>query len=417
MSITNEKIRKTIGLPNSSSSAGKCRTGQYGLDEVLRLDVACELSTQMRNHHSAMPIHSYNVDASNNRCLFSVGRKSRSGMSAKSQTVATGVCAARDGQSFRNTSWRTRDSDRDKTGVGRRLSGSRRGQALLEMAFLIPLIVILIGGTISFGLFFFQANVSQQAVDVGAQEISRFPFPPEGTLGLGDLNIDPNDLTVLANDPQFKEQIYDEQFLFIRDSEWVNSFPSFNAFVAELPLLNRLLVPVMVRDSSFPDGVTRFPGAVVNNSAGEETVLIPIVAYDFATGAESLVEWVAPVEEILTSNGNGPYSLDATDPATSFVPGMVALRINFPVQSTTLINRTGESAEIIIEADDSSISDGNTGSNYSLAVAAESGTADTTIHSGRFGLGRQAALLREAGVRPYRRVLSVQSIYRREVFE
>ena len=294
---------------------------------------------------------------------------------------------------------------------------SRHGQALLEMAFLIPLIVILIGGTISFGLFFFQANVTQQAVDVGAQEISRFPFPPEGTLGLGDLNIDTSDPTILANDPQFKEQIYDEQFLFIRDDEWVNTFPSFNAFVAELPLLNRLLVSVMIRDSSFPEGVTRYPGAVVTNSAGEETVLIPIVAYDFATGAESLVEWVAPVEEILTSSGNGPYSLDATDPSTSFMPGMVAIRINYPAQSATLANRTGVSAEVITDADDASISDGDTGSNYSLAVGAESGVADTTIHSGRFGLGRQAAFLREAGVRPFRRVLSVQSIYRREVFQ
>jgi hypothetical protein len=50
-------------------------------------------------------------------------------------------------------------------------------------------------------------------------------------------------------------------------------------------------------------------------------------------------------------------------------------------------------------------------------VAAESGAADTTIHSGRYGLGRQAALFVASGIRPYRTVMSVQAIYRREVFQ
>ena len=41
---------------------------------------------------------------------------------------------------------------------------------MVEFAFLIPIILVLVGATISFGLFFFQANVLQQAVDVAAQE-------------------------------------------------------------------------------------------------------------------------------------------------------------------------------------------------------------------------------------------------------
>ena len=283
------------------------------------------------------------------------------------------------------------------------------------MAILIPMLVLIIGATISFGLFFFQANVLQQAVDVGAQEISRFPFKPNGVLGLGDLDVDPNDPDVLMNDDvlprSFKKQIFDEKHLVIHDSEWASS--SFREFADQnLPLLNRLLVPVMIRDPSFAGGVTRFPGAVVTNAAGEETVLIPLIGYDPNTGAESLIKWVAPVEEIRPSSGVGPYKLDVDTPFSA----MVALRINFPAQSTTLVNRTGNMGQIIIEADDASISAGNTGSNYSLVVNNETGPADTSIYSGRFGLGRQAALLRSAGVRPYRKVLSVQAIYRREVF-
>lgn len=283
----------------------------------------------------------------------------------------------------------------------------RRGQALIEMAFLIPMLVVIIGATISFGLFFFQANVLQQAVDVGAQEISRFPFTATGELGLGNLDVDPSDTRVLMNDDVFKQQIYNEELLVLDPDE----------DVSDLPLINRLLVPLMILDSINGEDVRRYPGAIVTNTNGNRTVLIPIVGYDPVTGAESLLQWVAPVEEISNERGNRPFSLEATDPSQSFVPGMVALRINYPAQSTTLINRTGDEGQVIIDADDASLSDGDTGSNYALVVPAESGVANTTIYSGRFGLGRQAALLRTAGVRPYRKVLSAQAIYRREVFE
>ena len=145
--------------------------------------------------------------------------------------------------------------------------------------------------------------------------------------------------------------------------------------------------------------------------------MVPIVGYDQTTAAEQLVEWVAPVEEIRPGGGEGPFSLMATNSAASFVPGMVALRINYPAQSSSLVNRTGAEGENITRADDSLLTDGDTGSNYSLVVDAETGPADTTIHSGRYGLGRQAALFEANGIRPYRRVMSVQAIYRREVFQ
>ena len=293
----------------------------------------------------------------------------------------------------------------------------RSGQALLEFAFLIPLLVVIIGATLSFGLFFFQANVLQQAVDVTAQEISRMPFSPTAQLGLGDLNAA---TTTVMYDPNFQAQIYDEQYLVIHDSEW-DSGTSFNgdfqAYVDTLPLLNRLLAPVMVRDDSYMGGVTRFPGAIViNGNTSEETVLIPLMVYD-ANAVESLARWVAPVEEIRPNDGQGPFSLTATNSAASFVPGMVALRINYPATSTTLVNRSRQNPAAITRPDDSALPSAAPGSNYSFAVGNESGVADTSIHSGRFGLGRQAALFEANGIRPYRKVMSAQAIYRREVFE
>ena len=293
----------------------------------------------------------------------------------------------------------------------------RSGQALIEFAFLLALLIIIFGATLSFGLFFFQANTLQQAVDVAAQEIARMPFSPTAQLGLGDLEA-PN--TTVMYDTSFKSQVYDEQYLVIHQGEWDNSTSfngDFQAYVDTLPLLNRLLATVMVRDDSLATGAIRYPGAVVTNSlTGEETVLVPLIDYN-VDGSETLIQWVAPVEEIRPGGGQGPFSLTATNAAASFIPGMVALRINYPAQSTTLVNRTGSRGQVIVEADDSSLTDGDTGSNYSLSVAAESGVTNTTIHSGRYGLGRQAALFVESGIRPYRTVMSVQAIYRREVFQ
>ena len=318
---------------------------------------------------------------------------------------------------------------------------NRRGQALLEFAILIPLVIMLIGATLSFGLLFYQGNVLQHAVDVAAQEISRMPFGPTKQLELGRL--DKCTLPdLVCDDADFKAQIYDESLLVIPDSVWGPSSPfngDFQAYVATLPLLNRLLAPVMIREPG--QNRTRYPGALVTNDAGELTVLIPLVAYNyngvvdgFQCSGETIVEWVAPVEEIrvdhdgdASTQREGPYQLaSATESANdipSFVRGMVALRINYPAQSTTLINRTnlpaadnpdGQVGQVIVVANDQSLSDGDTGC-YTLVVndpPVPNGPAEP--FGGRYGLGSLAVL--KGNVRPYRQVMTFQAIYRREVF-
>jgi len=95
---------------------------------------------------------------------------------------------------------------------------TRAGQALIEFAFLIPVIIILIGASISFGLFFFQANVLQQAVDVAAQEISRMPYGPNQELGLGRIQAC-DEQGLVSKDPDFRAAIFDEKYLVIHDAE------------------------------------------------------------------------------------------------------------------------------------------------------------------------------------------------------
>ena len=317
---------------------------------------------------------------------------------------------------------------------------------MLELSILIPIIIILIGATVSFGLFFFQANVLQQAVDVAAQEISRMPFEPNQQLGLGQLDQCDEENSV-CNDSAFKEQIFDEQYLVIHDNEWGSSTASggsFQAYADQLPLLNRLLVPAMIRDND----MTRYPGTLVVNSAtGEETVLIPIVEYrrrandagvfptSIRASGETILEWVAPVEEIRVDHDQdsgtpreGPFKLsyEVAPVLDSFQPGMVALRVNYPAQSTTLINRTtaseqpnGQLGGVIVIAGDTTLGAGATTGCYSISapsprISPGSGVSGSNPNAGLYGLGELEALTRV--VRPYRKVMSFQAIYRREVF-
>lgn len=340
----------------------------------------------------------------------------------------------------------------------------------MEFAILVPIIILLIGATISFGLFFFRANVLQQAVDVTAQEISRMALPPDRELGLGRLEaytvaadscIDPNPI---ADETDFKQRIYDEKYLIIPVSDYEDCEGGLQDFADSLPLLNRLLVSVMVID--FVDGqqVLRYPGAIVRNTCtGQRTVLIPIVQYrhrdlsdpppfpndnpppggyvpsTIRTAGETIVKWVAPVEEIrVDHDGNGvttpesPFKLcyDNDPTLASFEPGMVALRINYPAQATTMINRTtlvddvdnpnGTLGNCIVIVGDTAVAPGvDLGVCYRIEEPSARWSPAThqpgsNPNAGAYGLGELEALTRI--VRPFRKVMSFQAIYRREVF-
>ena len=234
-------------------------------------------------------------------------------------------------------------------------------------------------------------------------------------------------------------------------SQW-NETTSFNGdfqrFATTLPLLNRLLVPVMVpdqlpsNDDTPPEPILRFPGTLVTNAAGEPTVLIPLVEYEYQgiiggyhCAGETIVKWVTPVEEIRVDHDRepttpirGPYALldqsDTSNWLPSFEPGMVALRINYPAQSTSLANRIdrppvdnlrGLRGGVLVIADDTALVAGETGC-YRLILDRDSATnAQSDPQGGRYGLGSLPFLGKQ--VRVYRKVMTFQAIYRREVFD
>lgn len=282
----------------------------------------------------------------------------------------------------------------------------RRGQALVEFAVVTFVTTLLLAGMIGFGLMLFSAQVLQQAADVGAQELARIPLPP-------NLDFD----AALA-DADVKAHIYNEAKLVLAVDENPNS----------LPLINRLLYPLYVRDNRGTtdpnDDRLHYPGTLARSAVGEEVILIPIVGARDTDGVETIVRWARVVEESRPELSESPF--DATlDNSANLTPGTVALRINYPYQSAALVAFQYRHADDSINgayvpgeyvdnlpviADDSGVSDqAELPEGYVLL-----GESGAIAYSGQYGLGELQAFA--TTVRPFRRLITAQGVYRREVF-
>jgi hypothetical protein len=277
---------------------------------------------------------------------------------------------------------------------------------LIEFAIIAFIFTLLLAAVLTFGLLLHGANVIHQAADVGAMEFARSPAGPTEEFQ-----------TALQS-----SGLYQEADLVLLPGTDPRT----------LPLINQLLYPVYIYD---PDiNRVRYPGTLVTNGDGDQTVLIPIVgSRDPSTGAETISEWRLVVEEV-KSNDNGPYSIVAEDPANpNFMPGMVALRINYPYQSGAMVaymQQDGDGAFVLpaetlgrdnlvnipVQARDGSVTENATlPPGYTLVSPSPNPTFGASPHRGTYGLGEAQAL--RYTVRPYRKVLTAQAVYRREVFE
>ncbi len=202
------------------------------------------------------------------------------------------------------------------------------------------LVSMLVAGMISYGMILCKANITQQAADVGAQELARMSLGPVNSITAGNENGYLDDvLYANATDPtspayQVRQQIFDEQYLYVPVANMANR--SLFDYSANWPLLNRLLASAMIYDADL--NAYRYPGAIVTNQLGQATVIVPLViARDANTGVET-IEWHRPVEEVKFQDGQGKYTVGqfsiaasgAINPTTGntdsrFTPGVVAL--------------------------------------------------------------------------------------------
>ncbi len=302
----------------------------------------------------------------------------------------------------------------------------RPGQALIEFAVIAFVLTLLLGAMLTFGFMLFGANVLQQAADVGAMELARHPDEPDKTF---DAALDASGL-------------FDEEYLVCQiggsdtteeDLPSVYTEAEYQALQNRMPMINRLLFPLYIYDRDL--NAIRYPGTVVTRTSDSElTVLIPIVGFgnrDANTGVETITQWRSVVEEILPSGATqGAYSVTSTTTG-QLDAGMVALRINFPYQSGAMVAyqqqdsggtvlRTPDAlgrddiTSVAVEADDSAVTAAALPAGFSLTNPTPDNTTDGLPHRGAYGLGSMQAFT--VNVRPYRKVLTAQGIYRREVF-
>ena len=185
----------------------------------------------------------------------------------------------------------------------------------------------------------------------------------------------------------------------------------------------------------------RYPGALLIASplrihplVGEGQSYNDAVATDLKieipliSASSNTVRWVNVVEEIGPANETDPRPFSIYNEITR---GIVALRINYPFQSASMSSFRHDRAVVDfpfeptvgrpIIADDGELNPGDRGGSLTGAPL-QNGPVYAGTYGGQYGLGAQGALGSDQltggrPVRPYRRVLSAQAIYRREVFE
>ncbi len=305
------------------------------------------------------------------------------------------------------------------------------------------MLYLLLAGTIEFGRLMFDANALQDVARVAARELAVAPVRATATFDYAlscDAAADPDCLVDL------KSRIFDPACLVVDLSDpAVAADP--DGYFAAMPVVNRALRTLMITEPQRPN-LLRYAGALLSDSSGSAcsaigpngpasatglTVGIPLVEARDANGVESIT-WVPVLQEIRAAGdaecpSRGPFSLiyiateDACGPLDADPladRGLAAVRINYPYQAATLSGfqpSTPTDGDPLppnignfITAEDGAVSETN--------AAPGSPIDDSAIgpYAGAFGLGRQYALAGRT-VRPFRKLISVQAIYRREVVE
>lgn len=317
----------------------------------------------------------------------------------------------------------------------------RRGQSLVEFAIVSLVVYLLLAAILTFGQMLYCAQGVQQAADVAARELSRTPLP--AVPGPQDPQY-PNDPAYLnyvlygdaSNDPALasvRRRVFDDNMLVLTiDQGPPGTAMTFNGGhpIGDFPLVTQQLLPIMVYDTVNGQSLLHFPGAMFQSgqqgytspagiAASGYVVRIPVLSVSTdGSGTESVVSWVAPLEPILDANGRDGFTLDPKYVTASGQSGIVALRVNYPCQSATMSGFepgadpgvSGGKPVVPIIANGNGASSPPTGVGGAVTSDQQFGP-----YAGASGLGQQAAWGQT--VRPFRRLISAQAIYRREVFQ
>ncbi|HUE69897.1 MAG TPA: TadE family protein [Pirellulaceae bacterium] len=312
----------------------------------------------------------------------------------------------------------------------------RRGQSLVEFALVALVTYLLLAAILTFGFYFYAGQGSQGAVDLAARELSRVPLTANKATLEQVLYGNPNSIDGILPEESAairdaRRRVFDEHYLVLREEDLLDETTGTYSreFLEQLPLVNQQLVPLMIFDTIEGVRVFRYPGAIYRDTDPSDDpiagpapsgflVAIPLVVARDGEGHET-IRWVRVLEPIVTQSSD---NLDRIDPFRISSPerGIVALRLNYPVEAATMSSfrknpggpfepnlafpNLADDAQVQIEAG-------------TFAPSGELLASDRQIgpYTGQYGLGRQLAFAQE--VRPFRRVISAQAIFRRDVFD
>lgn len=273
----------------------------------------------------------------------------------------------------------------------------RSGSVLVEFAFISLAFYLLFAGTIELGRLITMSQATQTAARIGARELALVALPATATFR-----------DALA-DPTVRARVYDPHLLAVPVN--AGAIPDTDTW----PSLNRMLVPLMVYDTINGQDFFHFPGAVVQDDAGGYTVKVAQVVGRDPDGTEQ-IRWRDVVEEVVYADGVGPFSIAAAPPSEG-IPrerGLVALRINCPYQATAMaayrvVSNPGDPSPVIEAHDAVHVVDGSGPGGALIGVGTDMGA-----YAGPQGLGKLWCMDKQ--VRPFRRLISAQSLFRREVY-
>lgn len=273
----------------------------------------------------------------------------------------------------------------------------RRGSILVEFALVSLAFYLILAGTLEVGRMITSAQIVQNAARTMARELALLPLPATMTF------------EEALDCPTVEQRIFDRRLLAVPIGPMTHEDET-----RTWPTVNRLLLPLMVVTNVNGTAYLQYPGALVQSfTLGAPTVKVPKVISRGADGVEE-IRWVDVIEEIGTGNldpAYGPFSMASLGPEL----GLVALRVNCPYQAASMsafqpvdVTEPNPVNEAIL-ANDGGVTQLNAPGGTLMNTGSGGG-----IYAGQYGLGKFYALNKE--VRPFRRLISGQAVFRREVF-
>ncbi|GJL62600.1 MAG: pilus biosynthesis protein TadE [Nitrospirales bacterium] len=284
---------------------------------------------------------------------------------------------------------------------------NERGSVFVEFSLIAVSLSLLIALVVDVARMVFVSQLLQETVRVAARELSLFPLSPVMTFEQA------------LQYPQVKSRIYDSAALVIEIDHFTDSY-RLEKFLDGLPIVNRMLRPLMNVEHIMLDGSTRkvlrFPGILVQDRTGQSdlnswSVNVPYGGLTGGANGEHL-NWKPVLEEVRGNPedpNSGSFSLQPSQQGA--LAGLVALRINYPFQPM-FMNWLPQS----VLPDSVTISSaGNSSFSSDPPEARERQVGEPSFtHTPN----RDSSRLNIHGtLKEYPHVLSAQAVFRREVFQ